>query len=124
MQNQSAMGMGAPMNPNVPGAMGGMFPGSTPMDILQLQQNMQMQQMMQQQQKKWSLCILTPFSKNQPEELFNCYYEEISLRKRTNKRRWNVHPGSRRKKGGKVGRNLIEILGADLIYSVPLKIIN
>ena len=51
MQKQAQMGA-SQMNPPMPGGMGGMLPGQTPMDILQLQQNMQMQQMMQQQQKK------------------------------------------------------------------------
>lgn len=48
MQNQSNLPMGQ-MNPNVPNPMGGMLPGSNPMDLLQLQQFMQMQQMQQQQ---------------------------------------------------------------------------
>ena len=51
MQNQSSLPMG-PMNPNQGNPMGGMLPGSNPMDLLQLQQLMQMQQMQQQQPKK------------------------------------------------------------------------
>jgi hypothetical protein len=45
--NVNAQGQGLP----APGA-GGMFPGSNPMELLQLQQYMQMQQMQQQQPKK------------------------------------------------------------------------
>ena len=56
MQNQSNLPMGQ-MNPNVPNPMGGMLPGSNPMDLLQLQQFMQMQQMQQQQPRGWSLYI-------------------------------------------------------------------
>lgn len=46
MQNQSSL-PGGQVNPNMPGPMGGMLPGSNPMDLLQLQQYMQMQQMQQ-----------------------------------------------------------------------------
>jgi len=48
MQNQSSL----PVNPSQGNPMGGMLPGSNPMDLLQLQQFMQMQQMQQQQPKK------------------------------------------------------------------------
>lgn len=50
MQNQSSLPVG-PVNP-AQSPMGGMLPGSNPMDLLQLQQFMQMQQMQQQQPKK------------------------------------------------------------------------
>ena len=69
MQNQSAMPLPG-QNPNANLPIGGMFPGSNPMDILQYQQMQQMRQMQQQQQqqqlqqappKKWFVWILTHF---------------------------------------------------------------
>ena len=86
MKNQAQMGMG--QGPNVPGGMGGMLPGSTPMDILQFQQNMQMQQMMQQQQKKWFLCIFDSYFRKIVEYILNSYYEENRWKKGTNKWKW------------------------------------
>ena len=54
MQNQSLGPIAGPgVNMPLPGAnpLGGMLPGSNPMDLLQFQQFMQMQQMQQQMQQ-------------------------------------------------------------------------
>ena len=52
MQSQSSLPAGQ-MAPGAQGnPMGGMLPGSNPMDMLQLQQYMQMQQMQQMQQQQ------------------------------------------------------------------------
>ena len=44
---QSAAMRGQPQQQQIPSNMGGMMPGSNPMDLLQMQQMQQMQQMFQ-----------------------------------------------------------------------------